>query len=99
MGRDDHINWQTIRKISNEPTSPKPHCLVTDNQVAHQLFVNGRGKMPTTPKCPKLYPIIEDESLLIFTEEDYKKGIATLKNNKAAGIYDVLFEQLKSLGP
>ena len=34
-----------------------------------------------------------------FTEEEYRKGIATLKNNKAVGIYDVLVEQLKHLGP
>ena len=43
--------WQTIRKSSNDPTAPKPPCLVTANQVAHQLLVNGRGEMPTKPKC------------------------------------------------
>ena len=90
--------WQTIRKISNNPTASKPHCLVTANQVAHQLLVNGRGEMPTKPKCPKLSPISEDDSSLVFpfTEEEY---IATLKNKKAAGIDDVLVEQLKNLGP
>ena len=93
--------WQTIRKISNDPTAPKPPCLVTANQVAHQLLVNGRGEMPTKPKCPKLSPISEDDSSLVFpfTEEEYKKGIAALKNKKAAGIDDVLVEQLKNLGP
>ena len=34
-----------------------------------------------------------------LTEEEYKKGIATLKNKKAADIDDVLVEQLKNLGP
>ena len=93
--------WQTIRNISNDPTAPKPPCLVTANQVAHQLLVNGRGEMPTKPKCPKLSPISEDDSSLVFpfTEEEYKKGIAALKNKKAAGIDDVLVEQLKNLGP
>ena len=83
--------WQTIRKISNNPTAPKPLCLVTANQVAHQLLVNGRGEMPTKPKCPKLSPISEDDSSLVFpfTEEEYKKGIAALKNKKAAGIDNV----------
>ena len=92
--------WQTIRKISNDPTASKPPCLVTANQVAHQLLVNGRGEMPTKPKCPNLSPISEYDSLLVFpfTEEEYKKGIATLKNNKVAGIDDVLVEQLKKLG-
>ena len=34
-----------------------------------------------------------------FSEEEYRKGIAALKNNKAAGKDDVLVEQLKHLGP
>ena len=33
-----------------------------------------------------------------FSEEEYKKGIAALKNNKAAGRGYVLVEQLKHLG-
>ena len=90
--------WQTIRKISNDHTASKPHCLVTANQIAHQLLVNGQGEMPTKPKCLKLSPISEDDSSLVFpfTEEEYKKGIATRKNKKAAGIDDVLVEQLKA---
>ena len=57
--------------------------------------------MPTKPKCPKLIPISEDDSSLVFpfTEEEYKKGIAILKNKKAAGIDDVLVEQQKDLVP
>ena len=74
---------------------------ITANQVAHQLLVNGRGEMPIKAKCPNLSPIREDDSSLVFpfTEEEYKKGIATLKNKKVAGIDDVLVEQLKNLGP
>ena len=33
-----------------------------------------------------------------FSEDEYRKGVATLKNNKAAGRDDVLVEQLKNLG-
>ena len=46
--------WQTIKKLSNNPTFPNPPCLVNSNQVAHHLFVNGQGTMPTKPKCPAL---------------------------------------------
>ena len=55
---------------------------------SHQLLVNGRGEMPAKHKCPKLSTVSEDDSSLVFpfTEEEYKKGIATLKNKKAAGI-------------
>ena len=33
---------QTIRMLSNDPTSTNPQCLVNANQIAHQLLVNGR---------------------------------------------------------
>ena len=92
--------WQTIKKLSNYPTSPNPPCLVNSNQVAHNLLVNGQETMPTMPKCAAL-PTVEGKPSLVFafSEEVYRKGIAALKNNKAAGIYDLLEEQLKNLGP
>ena len=88
--------WQTIKKISNDPTSPNLPCLVKSNQVAHYLIVNGKGTMPTKPKCPALLTVEGKPSLVsAFSEEEYRKGIAALKNNKAAGIDDILVEQLK----
>ena len=92
--------WQTIKRLSNDPTSPNPTCLVNSNQVAHHLLVNGQGTMPTKPKCPALLTVEGKPSLVsAFSEEEYRKGIAALKNNKAAGINDILVEQLKNLGP
>ena len=69
-------------------------------QVAHHLLVNGKGTMPTKPNCPAL-PTVEGKPSLVsaFSEEEYRKGIAALKNNKAVGIDDILVEQLKNLGP
>ena len=80
--------WHTIRKIFNNPSAPKPPCLVIANQVAHQLHVNGLGEMKKMPKCPKLSPISKNDSSLVFpfTEDEYTKGITTLRNKKAAGI-------------
>ena len=80
---NSRIAWQTIRKISNDPTASKPPCLFTANQVAHQLLVNGQGEVPTRPKCPKLSPISEDGSSLVvpFTEEEYsgrKRNLHTI---------------------
>ena len=34
-----------------------------------------------------------------FSEEEYRRGIAVLKNNKAAGIDDELAEQINNIGP
>ena len=92
--------WHTIRKLSNDPTTPNPPCLVKANQVAHQLLINGQGTMPTKPKRHILPPIQEGTPTTahLFSEEMYNKCIAALKNNKAAGRDDVLVEQLKHLG-
>ena len=70
-------------------------------QVAHQLLVNERGNMSTKPNRPILTTVEQSEQSLVypFTEEEYRKGIATLKNNNTAGIDDVLVEQLKHIGP
>ena len=86
--------------LSNGPTSSSPPCLVNANQVAHQLLVNGRGNMPAKPKSPVI-PETEVRTSMVsqFSEDEYRKGVATLKNNKAAGRDDVLVEQLKNLGP
>ena len=56
--------------------------------------------MPTKPMRPILPPIQEGTPTMAhpFSEEEYKKGIAALKNNKAAGRDDVLVDQLKHLG-
>ena len=81
-------------------TLPHP-CIVRANQVAHQLLVNGKGSMPSKPKRPVLAPATKgDYSMVIpFSEEEYRKGVAILKNNKAAGRDDVLVEQLNNLAP
>ena len=84
--------WQTIRKISNEHTTPNPPCLIT----AHQLLVNGKASMPNKSKRPVLRQSREGIGSVvhILSEEEYKKGITALKNGKAAGIDDVLVEQI-----
>ena len=75
-------------------------CLVSANQVAHQLLVNGRGNMPSKSKRPVL-PKTEASTSMVspFSKDEYRKGLATLKNNKAADRDTVLVEQLKNLGP
>ena len=55
--------------------------------------------MSNKPKRPVLSPTAEESMAYTFSEEENRRGIATLKNNKADGLNDVLFEQLKNLGP
>ena len=56
--------------------------------------------MPTKPMLPILLPIHEGTPTMAhhFSEGDYKKGIAALKNNKAANRDDVLVELEGVLG-
>ena len=54
--------------------------------------------MSNKPKLHVLSLTAEESIVYPFSEEEYRRGIA-LKNNKAAGIDDVLVEQLKNLGP
>ena len=106
MGGDDQTHnsrkaWKTIKTISNDPTTPTHPCLVNANQIAHQLLANERGNRPTKPKRSILTTVKQSEQSLVYpyTEEKYREGRATLKNNKAAGIDDVLVDQLNHLGP
>ena len=78
-----------MRKLSNDSTSTKPQCLVNANQIAHQLLVNDRGTIPTKRH---VLPTVEGTPSLVsaFSEEEYRKRLAALKYNKAAGIHTIL---------
>ena len=101
MTHISHKTWKRIRKLSNDPNTSNPSCLVSANQVAYQLLVNGRGYMPSMPKRSVLLPVKEGDYSMVypFSKEEYRKGVAILKNNKAAGRDDVLVEPLKNLCP
>ena len=101
MTNNSRKAWKTINKLSNDPTSSNPPCLVTANQVVHQLLANGRGTMPSKPKRPVLPQATERDTSKVqpFSKSEYNKGVAALKNNKAAGRDDILVEQLKHIGP
>ena len=85
--------WQTIKNLSNAPTTSTPLCLVHSNQFVHQLLINGRSTMPCTPKPTEA----TGEVTLVypFSEEEYRKGMASLKNGKAAGIDIVMVDLQK----
>ena len=53
MTHNSRKAWKTINKLSNDLTSSNPPCLVTANQFAHQLLVN--GIVPCHPSRSDLY--------------------------------------------
>ena len=87
MTHNSRKAWKTIRKLSNDSTTVNPPCLVSANQVAHQLLVNGSGTMSSKTKRPVLPLATEGNAsmLCLFSEEEYRKGVEILKNNNAAG--------------
>ena len=48
--------------------------------------------MSNKPKRPVLSPTAEESMVYPLSEEEYRRGIATLKNNRPDGIDDVLVE-------
>lgn len=93
--------WKTIDKLTIDYTKPPRQCEVTANQVAHQLLLNGKGNTTQRPKRVKIPSDNNTEHPLTspFNIEELAKGIKVLKNNKAAGLDDMLCEQIKHLGP
>ena len=102
MTHNSRKAWKTINKLSNDPTSSNPPCLVTANQVAHPAPRQWQRYHAIQAEADLYYPQQQKEiphKVYPFSEGEYNKGVAALKNNKAAGRDDILVEQLKHLGP
>ena len=54
--------------------------------VPYLVSANSRSTMSKKPKRPVLSPTAEESMIYPFSEEKYRRSIATLKNNKTAGI-------------
>ena len=93
--------WRTINKLTKDSTAPQQQCRVTPDQVAHQLLLNGKGNKDSKPRRERMPRHTATESTLAspFLKEELLKGINALKNNKAAGLDDMLCEQIKHFGP
>ena len=92
--------WKTINKLTKDYTEPQQQCKVTADQVAHQLLLNGKGNKLHVPRREKMPRQTVTESKLTspFLMEDLLHGVKALKNNKAAGLDDLLCEQIKHFG-
>ena len=92
--------WKTISKLSKDYAQPQQQCKVTADQVAHQLLLNGKGNLTYRPSKVKITDNHFTKHSLTspFTMEKLIKSIKILKNNKAAGLDDMLCEQNKHIG-
>ena len=69
MTHNSRKMWRIIKHISNDPTSPIAPCLVSANQVAHQLHINSRCIMSNKAKRPILSPTAEESMVYPFSKE------------------------------
>ena len=78
--------WKTIRKLSDDPTTYNPACLVSANQVVRQLLVNGKGTMRSKPERPVLPLAAEGDYSMVYpsSEEEYRKRVVILGNNETS---------------
>ena len=83
--------WKTINKLTKDYTEPQQQCKVTADQVAHQLLLNDKGNKLHVPRREKM------PRQTVFME-DLLHRVKALKNNKAAGLDDMLCEQIKHYG-
>ena len=91
--------WSLIKKLSNDPRKANQHVNVTPNQVAHQLILNGkvpnRQRQSKIKRCGQENHDFNDD----FTIIELQNSLKHLKNGKAAGLHEILTEEIKNFGP
>ena len=92
--------WKTINTLTKDYTKPQQQCKDTADQVAHQLLLNGKGNKLHVPRWEKMpiQTVTESKRTSPFLMEDLQHGVNALKNSKAAGLDDMLCEQIKHVG-
>ena len=91
--------WSLIKKLSNDPRKADQHVNVTPNQVAHQLILNGkvpnRQRQSKIKRCSQENNNFDDD----FTIVELQNSLKHLKNEKAAGLDEILTEEINNFGP
>ena len=91
--------WSLIKKLSNDPRKADQHVNVTPNQDAHQLILNGkvpnRQRQRKIKRCGQENHNFDDD----FTIVELQNSLKHLKNGKAAGLDEILTEEIKNFGP
>ena len=92
-------NSKMINKISNDPRKADQHVNVTPNKVAHQLILNGtvpnRQRHNKIKRCGHENHDVDDD----FTTIELQNSLKHLKKRKAAGLDEILTEEIKNFGP
>ena len=99
MTHNSNKAWSLIKKLINDPRKADQHVNVTPNQVAHQLILNGkvpnRQRQSNIKRCGQENHDFDDD----FTIVELQNSLKHLKNGKAAGLDEILTEEIKNFGP
>lgn len=104
MSKSSHKAWRLLRRLNSDQTQNRAHVNVTANEIATHLMKN--GKPSTTPpkhQTTKREAVFKDakptELCKSFTMEELNTVLKKCKLRKAAGLDDILTEQIKHFGP
>ena len=99
MTHNSRKAWKAIRKLSNDPTTSSPPCLVSAKQVAHHLL--GMAEVTCHPQTSCTFASNRRAYIhgIPFLQGRVQESSDITKDKKAAGRDDVLVEQLKNIGP
>lgn len=100
MKNNSYKAWRLLRKLNSEKVKQQEYINVKPNEIARQLILNGRTKNKHTKF--KIQRSIEHEInhfQELFRIEELDEAISMLKLKKAAGVDDILSEQIKQFGP
>lgn len=102
MGRSSQKAWKLLRHLNNDPTHSPGHAPITANQIANQLLINGKPERKPRKSEARIHRHEHQETnhlSSLFSMEELERAIARCKLRKAAGLDEILVEQIKQLGP
>lgn len=105
MKRSSKKAWNLIKRLDCDPKSKPIIPIVTPNQIAHHLLINGKcNKNKHNKKSPKptVKRLINEENSVLgdtFLYEELEAAMKSLKNGKSAGLDNMYTEQIQHFGP
>lgn len=101
MSISSHKAWRLLKRLNNDPTKSSAHANVTADQIAAQLVKNGKPDQMPPKKATNINRIEDNETTNLstpFRMEELNAAIKKCKPRKAAGLDDILTEQIKHFG-
>jgi len=100
MKNNSYKARKLLRKLNSEKVKQYEHINVKPNEIARQLVLNGKTKNKSAKiKIQRSKEREVNHFQEPFRTEELDEAISMLKARKAAGVDDILSEQIKQFGP